>query len=78
MSASGFNPFAAGVIARVAPSTAPQREVIASSQLSDEANTGFNEAVSVTFQGAIDPQVLIASFDALIARHVSCDFFAQR
>lgn len=69
MSASGFNPFAAGVIARVAPSTAPQREVIASSQLSDEANTGFNEAVSVTFQGAIDPQVLIASFDALIARH---------
>lgn len=69
MTASSFNPFAGGVIRRVSPSTAPQREVIASSQLSDEANTGFNEAVCVAIEGAIDQDRMIRSFDALVRRH---------
>lgn len=40
-----FDPFAGGDILRLAPTTAPQREILASARLSDEANTAFNEAI---------------------------------
>jgi len=66
-----FNPFAGGVIERVAPSTLAQREVIASSQMSDEANTAFNEGVTVTLSGKIEAERMRKSFEHLVDRHES-------
>lgn len=64
-----FNPFAGGEILRVSPATAPQKEIIACAQLSDEANTAFNEAVLVAIDGAIDADLLKRCFDIFYARH---------
>ncbi|GAA0839803.1 hypothetical protein GCM10009113_03870 [Marinobacter szutsaonensis] len=69
MSSANFNPFAGGELLRVAPATGPQREIIASAQLSDVANTAFNEAVSVRLNGNLDVDLLRSCFDSLIARH---------
>lgn len=64
-----FNPFAGGELLRVAPTTGPQREIIASAQISDVANTAFNEAVSVRLVGELDQERLHHCFVGLIARH---------
>ena len=69
MSSANFNPFAGGELLRVAPATGPQREIIASAQLGDVANTAFNEAVSVRLNGNLDVDLLRRCFDALIAKH---------
>ncbi len=69
MSSIGFNPFAAGEILRVAPTTGPQKEIIASAQMGDEANTAFNEAVSITIQGDLDIALLESCINVLIERH---------
>lgn len=69
MTSTSFNPFAGGVIARVSPSTQPQREVLATAQLSDQANTAFNEAVVLSFSDQIDPDLLTTCFRLLIDRH---------
>ena len=69
MTSTAFNPFAGGVIARVSPSTQPQQEVLATAQLSDQANTAFNEAVAVCFSDPIDPELLQRCFHLLIDRH---------
>ena len=64
-----FDPFAGGEILRVSPTTLPQREIIASAQMSDEANTAFNEAVSLTIDGDIDKDLLEKCFNELLQRH---------
>lgn len=69
MSSVSFNPFAGGELLRVAPTTGPQREIIASAQISDVANTAFNEAVSVRLSGNLDVDLLRRCFDDLIAKH---------
>ncbi len=69
MSSASFNPFAGGELLRVAPATGPQREIIASAQISDIANTAFNEAVSVKLSGDLDVDLLRLCFDDLIAKH---------
>ena len=69
MSSASFNPLAGGELLRVAPATGPQREIIASAQLSDVANTAFNEAVSVNLSGNLDANLLRQCFDDLIAKH---------
>lgn len=66
-----FNPFAGGEIERVVPSTLAQREVIASSQMSDEANTAFNEAMTLTIKGELDTALFERSFNTLVDRHES-------
>ncbi len=66
---SEFNPFAAGEILRVCPTTAPQQEIITSVQLGDEANTAFNEAVSIRLDGPLDVPLLGRCLDALVDRH---------
>jgi amino acid adenylation domain-containing protein len=71
MSTGNFNPFAAGEIERVAPSTFAQREVIASSQMSDEASTAFNEGVTVQIEGPLNLVLFESSFQVLIGRHES-------
>ena len=71
MSQETFNPFAGGEIERVVPSTFAQREVIASSQMSDEASTAFNEGVTVNLKGPVDADILARSYEVLIDRHES-------
>ncbi|MGB1838113.1 condensation domain-containing protein, partial [Marinobacter adhaerens] len=71
MSSANFNPFAGGELLKVAPATGPQREIIASAQISDVANTAFNEAVSIRLEGKLDVDVLRRCFDQLVARHDS-------
>lgn len=69
MSSASFNPFAGGELLRVVPATGPQREIIASAQISDVANTAFNEAVSVKLSGDLDVDLLRLCFEDLIAKH---------
>ena len=64
-----FDPFSGGELLRVCPTTIPQKEVIASTQMGNEANTAFNEAVSITVNGALDLELLELSFQAIINRH---------
>ena len=64
-----FDPFAGGELLRVSPATWPQKEIIASAQMSDEANTAFNEAVSITIEGHLDFALLELCFNRLIERH---------
>src|SRR6056297_3456079 len=69
MTSTSFNPFSGGVLQRVSPTTGPQKEVIASAQMSDEANIAFNEAVSITLNGKLDSKHLEQCFIKLIDRH---------
>lgn len=71
MSQKPFDPFAGGEIERVAPSTFAQREIISSSQMSDEASTAFNEGVTVDLKGPIDTDIMAQSYEVLIDRHES-------
>ena len=64
-----FDPFAGGELLRVSPTTWPQKEIIASAQMSDEANTAFNEAVSITITGELDLSLLESCLNQLVARH---------
>ncbi|MEM6575222.1 MAG: amino acid adenylation domain-containing protein, partial [Pseudomonadota bacterium] len=64
-----FDPFAGGEILRVSPTTDPQKEIVASAHISDEANTAFNEAVSVAIEGPLDVDLLQSSLAVLVRRH---------
>ncbi len=64
-----FNPFAGGEILKVSPTTGPQKEVIACAQLSDSANTAYNEAITLKLQGAIDAGLLESCLNTLHSRH---------
>jgi hypothetical protein len=64
-----FDPFRGGEIARTAPSTEPQREIITSAMMSPEANTAFNEAVSLTIRGPIEPEAIEVALRVLVERH---------
>jgi len=64
-----FDPFAGGELLRVSPTTWPQKEILASAQMSDEANTAFNEAVSITIEGELDRDLLELCFNRLVERH---------
>src|SRR3954467_546269 len=64
-----FDPFRAGEVARTAPSTEPQREIITSAALGDSANTAFNEAVSLRITGPLDADVVERALRAIVGRH---------
>lgn len=64
-----FDPFAGGEIERVSPTTAPQKEILTSAKVSDEANTAFNEAVALNVKGTLDENLLRKSFASLVSRH---------
>ncbi|MBT8342952.1 MAG: amino acid adenylation domain-containing protein, partial [Desulfatitalea sp.] len=69
MTSNNFDPFAGGELLRVSPTTWPQKEILASAQMSDEANTAFNEAVSLSIEGPMDIELLERCFNKLIERH---------
>ena len=69
MSTVDFDPFAGGEILRLSPTTGPQREIIASVQMSDEANTAFNESVSLAIEGILNVELVEKCFHILVDRH---------
>ncbi|MCC6655645.1 MAG: amino acid adenylation domain-containing protein [Flavobacteriales bacterium] len=66
-----YDPFTGNPVELTAPTTEPQREVWAASQVSEEASCSYNESVSLDFDGALDEPVLRASITALVQRHES-------
>jgi amino acid adenylation domain-containing protein len=65
------DPFAGDPVELTAPTTEPQREVWAASQISEEASCSYNESVSLDLDGALDTAVLNASIMGLVQRHES-------
>jgi amino acid adenylation domain-containing protein len=69
MESESFNPFAAGEILRVAPTTAPQKEILTSARISDVANTAFNEGIVISIIGDVDCNLLKKSLNIIYNRH---------
>ncbi|MBU1443321.1 MAG: non-ribosomal peptide synthetase, partial [Gammaproteobacteria bacterium] len=70
-SAEEFDPFAAGSIERIVPTTEAQREVWLGDRLSPESSLAYNESMRLQLKGSLDASALGAALDRLIARHES-------
>ncbi|WP_206859395.1 non-ribosomal peptide synthetase [Lysobacter changpingensis] len=64
-----YDPFADGPLARVAPTTEPQREVWLADQLGRDASLAYNESISLDFRGPLDADALREALRGLVARH---------
>ncbi len=66
-----YDPFADAdsEVARVVPTTEPQREVWLAHRLSREASLAYNESVSLRFSGALDTEALKNALGDLANRH---------
>jgi amino acid adenylation domain-containing protein len=64
-----FDPFAAPQLAATAPSTEAQREIWTAVQMGDDASAAFNESVTVTLEGDLDPAAFEAAIQDLVKRH---------
>ncbi len=64
-----YDPFAGGALARVVPTTEPQRELWLASQLGEDASLAYNESVSLRLRGALDAARLQRALQAVVARH---------
>ncbi|MCH6483724.1 amino acid adenylation domain-containing protein [Pseudoxanthomonas sp. LH2527] len=64
-----YDPFAGGALARVVPTTEPQREVWLASQLGEEASLAYNESVSLRLRGTLDAERLQHALQTVVARH---------
>jgi amino acid adenylation domain-containing protein len=64
-----YDPFAEGTVARVVPTTEPQREIWLADQLGRDASLAFNESVSMRFKGLLDQGALRAALQSLLDRH---------
>lgn len=65
------DPFAGTPIQLTAPTTEPQREVWAASQVGEEASCSYNESISLDLDGPLDPGILRASIASVVQRHES-------
>jgi amino acid adenylation domain-containing protein len=66
-----YDPFAQAALSKVAPTTAPQREIWLAASLEPEASLAYNEAVSLRLRGALDVAALQAALQRLVDRHES-------
>lgn len=64
-----YDPFAGGALARVAPTTEPQRELWLASQLGEDASLAYNESVSLRLRGGLDAARLQRALQEVVARH---------
>ena len=69
--AEEFDPFAAGTVERVYPTSEAQREVWLADQLGLQASLAFNESVNLHLHGHLDSNALSGALNALVARHES-------
>lgn len=63
-----YDPFAGGELARVVPTTEPQREVWLADRLGEDASLAYNESVSLRLRGSLDAAALAAALQALVER----------
>jgi amino acid adenylation domain-containing protein len=64
-----YDPFADAPLARVVPTTAPQREIWLAAKLEPEASLAYNESVSLRLAGDLDVPALQAALQSLVDRH---------
>jgi amino acid adenylation domain-containing protein len=69
MEAVDYDPFAGADVARVVPTTEPQREIWLADQLSREASLAYNESVTLRFSGALNVDAMKGALNALVQRH---------
>lgn len=63
-----FDPFAGGPMARVAPTTPAQREVLTAAMLGDDANCAYNEAVAIELVGPLSAERMQRALLDVVAR----------
>ncbi|HEY5970371.1 MAG TPA: condensation domain-containing protein, partial [Pseudoxanthomonas sp.] len=64
-----YDPFIGGALARVVPTTEPQREIWIAEQYGRDASLAFNLSVSLRLRGRMDVPALAAALQTLIDRH---------
>lgn len=64
-----YDPFAAGALALVVPTTEAQKEIWLADQLGKEGSLAFNLSVSLRLRGPLDVQSLHAALQELVDRH---------
>lgn len=64
-----YDPFAGATLARVVPTTEPQREVWLADRLGIEASLAYNESVSLRFSGVLDTNALREALQDIVQRH---------
>jgi amino acid adenylation domain-containing protein len=64
-----YDPFADAPLARVVPTTEPQREIWLAAQLEPDASLAYNESISLQLSGALDESALHAALQAVVDRH---------
>ena len=64
-----YDPFADAPLARVVPTTEPQREVWLASMLGAEASLAYNESVSLRLRGPLDVAAFRGALQDLVDRH---------
>jgi len=67
--AADFDPFAGAALARVVPTTEPQREIWLAAKLEPAASLAYNEAVAIRLAGALDVDRLRVALGRLVERH---------
>src|SRR5690606_19567501 len=69
VSAVDYDPFAGGALARVVPTTEPQRELWLAAQLGEDASLAYNESVSLQLRGPLDVARLERALQFVVDRH---------
>ena len=69
VSAVDYDPFAGGALARVVPTTEPQRELWLAAQLGEDASLAYNESVSLQLRGPLDVARLQRALQLVVDRH---------
>ncbi|HUH30747.1 MAG TPA: amino acid adenylation domain-containing protein [Rhodanobacter sp.] len=64
-----YDPFADAALARVAPSTEPQREIWLAAKLEPDASLAYNESISLHLSGELDGSALQSALQGLLDRH---------
>ncbi len=64
-----YDPFVDGALAKVVPTTEPQREIWLADQYGPEASLAFNLSVSLRLHGRVNVQAMAAAVQALVDRH---------
>ena len=67
--AADFDPFAGAALARVVPTTEPQREIWLAAKLEPAASLAYNEAVAIRLKGVLDVDKLRDALQQLVERH---------
>ena len=66
-----FDPFMGPSIELTVPATEPQREILHTALIDQEASIAFNETIRIDFHSRINEEVLKKSIGILVSRHES-------